>query len=158
MYRTNSIHVNIVCVVFIGFFIYFFWHKKGKKLFDNNFSFTIFVFLINSCVCQTCIKRSTPRCRLAIPKYWSYLPVVSVLSSLKIAFYVRSLDIKNVWYAMFFFYFFLIDSWTRHQRCVKTLKSQLWEWNGTPMSRLGQWDSFQLYCVVFSFLLSRFLF
>ena len=34
----------MMCVVFIGFFIYFFWHKKGKKLFDNNFSFTIFVF------------------------------------------------------------------------------------------------------------------
>lgn len=28
------------------------------------------------------------------------------MSSLKIAFYVRSLDIKNVWYAMCFFYFF----------------------------------------------------
>ena len=106
MYRTNSIHINMMCVAFIGFFIYFFWHKKGKKLFDNNFSFTIFVFLINSYVCQTCIKRSTPRGRLAIPKYWPYLPVVSVLSSLKIAFYVRSLDIKNVWYAMFFFLLF----------------------------------------------------
>lgn len=95
--------------------VYWFFHlfllaQEGENNFDNNFSFTIFVFLINSYVCQTCIKRSTPRGRLAIPKYGPYLPVVSVLSSLKIAFYVRSLDIKNVWYAMFFFYFFLIDS------------------------------------------------
>ena len=41
MYRTNSIHVNIMCVAFIGLFIYFFWHKNGKKLFDNNFSFIL---------------------------------------------------------------------------------------------------------------------
>lgn len=34
---------------------------------------------------------------------------MSVLSSLKIAFYVRSLDIKNVWYAMFFFFYFFFN-------------------------------------------------